>query len=61
MAFHAKDALCSSRITKVLDHPLAVAAFEAVCAKSLITSQNSQILYLIAAITTAVCAVIAYE
>ena len=59
MAVHAKDALRRSRIAKVLDLFLAIAAFEAVCAKSLVTSQYSQIFNLVVAGAAAVGAVVA--
>lgn len=38
MAFHTEDALGSSRITKVLNLSLAIAAFEAIGAEGLIAS-----------------------
>jgi hypothetical protein len=59
MTVHAKDALRRSRIAKVFDLSLAIAAFEAVCAESLVTSQYSQIFNLVSAAATAVGAVIA--
>lgn len=59
MTVHAKDALRRSRIAKVLDLFLAIAAFEAVCAESLVTSQYSQIFNLVSAAATAVGAVVA--
>jgi hypothetical protein len=39
MTVHAKDALRRSRIAKILDLFLAIAAFEAVCAESLVAGQ----------------------
>jgi hypothetical protein len=59
MTVHAKDALRRSCIAKVLDLFLAIAAFEAVCAESLVTSQYSQIFNLVSAAATAVSAVVA--
>ena len=59
MTVHAKDALRRSRIAKVLDLFLAIAAFEAVCAESLVTSQYGQIFNLVSAAATAVGAVVA--
>ena len=59
MTVHAKDALRRSRIAKVLDLFLAIAAFEAVCAESLITGQYSQIFNLVSTAATAVGAVVA--
>ena len=59
MTVHAKDALRRSRIAKVLDLFLAIAAFEAVCAESLVTCQYSQIFNLVSAAATAVGAVVA--
>jgi hypothetical protein len=59
MTVHAKDALRRSCIAKVLDLFFAIAAFEAVCAESLVTSQNSQIFNLVSAAATAVGTIVA--
>ena len=59
MAFHAEDALCSSRITKVLNLPLAVPASKTARAESLIAGEDGQVFDLVAASIAAVCAVVA--
>ena len=61
MTFHTKDALCSARITQVLNLSLAVATFEAIGAKGLISCQDSQILNLVTTTTATVSAVITYQ
>ena len=61
MAVHAKDTLCSSRITKVLNLPLAISTFEAIGTKCLIACEDSEILNLVATTTAAICAVITYQ
>ncbi len=61
MAAHAEDALRCSGISQVLYLPLAVAAAEASRAEGLVPRQDGQIFDLIAASTTAVCAIVADE
>jgi hypothetical protein len=59
MTVHAEYALRSPRISQVLDLLLAVPAFEAIGAEGLVSGQDGQILNLVAAAATAVCAVVA--
>lgn len=61
MTFHAEDALGRSRIAKILDLPLAVPAFEAISTECLIPCEDGQILDLISARTTTICAIVADE
>jgi hypothetical protein len=61
VARHAKDTLRGSCIAKVLDLALAVPAPETVRTEGLVTGQDGQIFYLIAAVVAAVCAVVAYQ
>ena len=61
MAVHTKDALRCSSIAKVLDLLLTISTLEAISAESLVTGQDGQIFNLIATVTAAVCAVVAYE
>jgi hypothetical protein len=60
VARHAKDALGSSGISKVLDFVFAVSTSEAACTESLISGQNGQIFNLVAASAAAICTVVAY-
>lgn len=59
MTAHAEDALGRSRIAEVLNLPLAVPAAEAGCTEGLLTGEDGQILDLVSAGGTAVCAVVA--
>lgn len=61
MTAHAEDALRGAGISQVLDLPLAVAAAETGGAERLVTSEDSQILDLVAAGAAAVCTVVADE
>jgi hypothetical protein len=61
VAAHAKDSLRRACISQVLDLPLAVPAAEAGSAERLVTSEDSQILNLVAAGAAAVCTVVADE
>jgi hypothetical protein len=56
---HAEDALGCSRITKILNLPLAISAFETVGAECLITGEDGKILNLITAAAATVCTIIA--
>lgn len=58
MARHAEDTLRCASIAQVLDFALAVSAPEAVCAESLVASQDGQVLDLVAAMVAAVRAVV---
>ena len=60
MARHAEDTLRCTGIAQILDLALAVPTSETVCAESLVTGQDGQILDLVAAVVAAVCAVVAY-
>lgn len=60
VTIHAKDALRGARISEVLNLFLAVATLETVGAKGLVSSQNSQVLDLVLAAATAVCAIVTY-
>lgn len=61
MTFHAENTLRSARIAQVLDLSFAVSASEALSAESLVSRQNSQVLDLVVAGATTVCAVTAYK
>lgn len=61
MTLHAEDALACTRVTKVLDFALAVAAFEAVGAKRLVAGEYGQIFDFVSACAAAVGAIIADE
>ena len=61
MARHAENTLRGTGISKVLNLALAVPAPEAVGTEGLVSSENGQVLNLVAAVVAAVCAVIAYQ
>lgn len=61
MTRHAKYALRGASVSQVVNLPLAVAAFEAVRAECLVTCEDGQVFYLVAAGAAAVCAVVADE
>lgn len=61
MAVHAENALRCSSISKVFNLSLAVATFETVGAKGLVSGQNGKIFNLVEAAAAAVGAVVAYE
>lgn len=61
MTAHAKDALAGARISQVLNLPLTIPAFEACCAESLITRQDSEIFDFVSTGAAAVGAVVADE
>lgn len=61
MAVHAENALRCPSISKVFDLSLAVATFETVGAKGLVSGQNGKIFNLVEAAAAAVGAVVAYE
>lgn len=61
MAVHAKNALRCPSISKVFNLSLAVATFETVGAKGLVSGQNGKIFDLVEAAAAAVGAVVAYE
>ena len=61
MTRHAEDALASTRISQVLNLPLAVSTFEAGSAKGLVASEDGEVFDFVAACIATVCAVVAYE
>lgn len=61
MTAHAEDALRSASIAQILDLPLAVPTSETSRAERLVSSQDSQVLDLVVARATTVCAVVADE
>jgi hypothetical protein len=61
MTCHAEDALGCPRIAEVLNLSLAVPAAKASGAECLLACEDGQVLNLIVASTTAVCAVVAYQ
>ena len=61
MARHAEDTLRSTGISEVLDLAFAVPTAEAIRTKGLVTSKDGQILNLVPAVITAVCAIVAYQ
>ena len=60
MAVHAEDTLRRPSIAQVLNLSLAIPTLEAIGAKSLVTSENRKILYLVSTVTAAVRAVVTY-
>jgi hypothetical protein len=58
---HAEDALRGASIAKVINLPLAISTFEAVCTECLVSGQYGQVFNLVVARAAAVCAVVAYE
>jgi hypothetical protein len=61
MARHAEDTLRGTGISEVLDLALAVPTAEAIRTKGLVASKDGQILNLVPAVITAVCAVVTYQ
>lgn len=61
MAAHAEYALACACISQILNLPLTIPASETGSAECLITSEDSEILDLVAACVAAVCAIVAYE
>lgn len=61
MAGHAEDALGCAGVSKILDLPLAVSAPKAAGAECLVARKDCQILNLVPACATAVCAIVANE
>ena len=61
MTRHAEDTLRGAGIAQVLNLALAIPAPKTVRTEGLITSQDGQILDLVAAVVAAVCTVVAYQ
>lgn len=61
MTGHTEYALRGSRISKIVNFPLAIATPETICTERLISCQYSQILDLVVACAAAVGAVVANE
>ena len=61
MALHTEDALRSPCVSEVLDLLLAVPTFEAVRTEGLVSRENGKVFNLVAAVTAAVCTVVADE
>jgi hypothetical protein len=61
MARHAEDSLRGTGISEVLDLALAVPTSEAIRTEGLVTSKDGQVLDLVPAVVTAVCAIVAYQ
>ena len=61
MARHAEDALRRAGIAQILDLALAVPTPETVRTEGLVTRQDGQVFDLVAAVVTAVRAIVAYQ
>lgn len=61
MTIHAKDSLRGARITQILDFSFAVPTFEAIGTECLVSGQDCEVFDLVVAVTTTVCAIVAYQ